>query len=121
GLALDDFSDERAHDPAMRELMSKITVVADAECTEIFPHQFPAVLRVRLTGARELEVKVLTNRGGPGRPLSFDELAQKFSDNAGRVLDDGSVSRIRDAVANLDALTDLGALLEGLAAPGIPV
>lgn len=114
GLGLDDFSDERAHDPAMRTLMAKVTVVADDECTAIFPHQFPAVLRVRLTDSSEREVKVLTNRGGPDRPLSFDELAQKFSDNAGRVLDAGAVEAIRDAVAKLDSLTDLGLLLEGV-------
>lgn len=117
GLALDDFSDERAHDPALRSLMAKITVVADDECTQIFPHQFPAVLRVRLTDGTEREIKVLTNRGGPDRPLSFDELAQKFSDNASRVLDESAVGRIRDSVATLDTLDDLAVLLEGASIP----
>lgn len=113
GLGLDDFSDERARDPQLRELMSKITVVADSECDEIFPHQFPAVLRVRTVDGREIVKKVLTNRGGPDRPLSFDELATKFSDNASRVLDAVHVERIRDAVADLDGLTDLSVLLDG--------
>src|SRR5690606_534037 len=92
-------------------------VVADDECTQIFPHQFPAVLRVRLTDGSEREVKVLTNRGGPDRPLSFDELAQKFSDNASRVLDESAVGRIRDSVATLDTLDDLAVLLEGASIP----
>jgi 2-methylcitrate dehydratase PrpD len=113
GLGLDDFSDERAHDPALRELMSKITVVADAECDAIFPHQFPAVLRVRTVDGREIVKKVLTNRGGPDRPLSFEELAMKFRDNASRVLDAAEVQRIQETVARMDDLTDLGPLLTG--------
>lgn len=119
GLSLDDFSDERAHDPEMRALMSKITVVADAECTTIFPHQFPAVLRVRLVDSRELIVKVLTNRGGPERPLSFDELSQKFSDNAGRVLDQASIDRVRTMVATLETVGDLSSLLDGVTASAV--
>ena len=113
GLGLDDFSDERAQDPELRQLMSKVTVVADSECDAIFPHQFPAVLRVRTTDGREIVKKVLTNRGGPGRPLSFDELATKFNDNASRVLNDADVESIRSAVAHMDDLTDLSPLLGG--------
>ena len=111
GLGLDDFSDERAHDPELRALMSRITVVADAECDAIFPHQFPAVLRVRTVDGRELVKRVLTNRGGPDRPLSFEELAMKFRDNASRVLDTAAVQRIQDAVARMEDLIDLGALV----------
>ena len=113
GLGLDDFSDERAHDPALRALMSRITVVEDAECDAIFPHQFPAVLRVRTVDGRELVKKVLTNRGGPDRPLSFEELATKFRDNASRVLDAATVQHIQETVAHLEDLTDLGPLLVG--------
>ena len=111
GLGLDDFSDERAHDPELRALMSRITVVADPECDAIFPHQFPAVLRVRTVDGRDLVTKVLTNRGGPDRPLSFEELAMKFRDNASRVLDAAAVQHIQDTVAGMADLTDLGALI----------
>lgn len=113
GLGLDDFTDERAHDPALRVLMAKITVVADPECDAIFPHQFPAVVRVRTVDGRNLVTKVLANRGGPDRPLSFEELAMKFRDNASRVLDAASVERIEATVARLERLTDLSPLLVG--------
>lgn len=111
GLGLDDFSDERATDPRLRALMAKVSVGADAECDSIFPHQFPAVLRVRMNDGREKVVKVLANRGGPDRPLSYDELATKFLDNASRVLDRLEVENIRDSVAVLHELTDIGTVL----------
>jgi 2-methylcitrate dehydratase PrpD len=112
GLGLDDFTDEKARSPRHRAMMARVSVIADPECDEIFPHQFPAVLRVRMTDGRELVKKVLANRGGPGHPLSYEELGTKFADNAGRVLDADAVRGIRDDVARMDQLVDLGALLK---------
>ncbi|RGE16308.1 MmgE/PrpD family protein [Leucobacter sp. wl10] len=108
GLGLDDFSDERATDPALRSIMAKVSVVADAECDAIFPHQFPGVLRVTTVDGRELVKKVLVNRGGPARPLSFDELGSKFEDNASRVLDAAGIAHVRDAIARFEGLTAVG-------------
>ena len=45
------------------------------------------------TTATELDEEVLTNRGGPERPLIDDELATKFRDNAARGLDHDDVER----------------------------
>ena len=118
GLGLDDFTDAAATDPEHRALMAKVSVIADAECDAIFPHQFPAVLRLRTTDGRDLVEKVLVNRGGPERPLTYDELATKFRDNASRVLDDGSVQHIQDRVAHFEDLDELGTLLGPLA--GLP-
>ncbi|HEX6499980.1 MAG TPA: MmgE/PrpD family protein [Micromonosporaceae bacterium] len=114
GVGLDDFTDELARDPRRRALMALVDVVPDERCSAIFPHQFPAVLRVRTRDGQELVEEVLTNRGGPDRPLSFDELATKFRDNAARVLPSDAADRVRDTCAGLAALTDVGTLLEPL-------
>lgn len=111
GLGLDDFTDERAADPVIRSLMDKVDVVADEECDAIFPHQFPAIVRVRTVDGRSLVKKVLANRGGPDRPLSFAELASKFDDNASRAIT-GELSRqMREAIAGFDELTTIGQVL----------
>ena len=55
--------------------MQKVDVVADDRCTAIFPQQFPAVLTARLHDGREVVQEVLTTRGGPERPLSFEEIS----------------------------------------------
>jgi 2-methylcitrate dehydratase PrpD len=114
GLGLDDFTDAAATNAEYRALMAKVSVVADPECDAIFPHQFPAVLRVRTTDGRDLVEKVLFNRGGPQRPLSYAELGTKFRDNATRMTDAETAARIQDLVARLEQLDDLGALLEPL-------
>ncbi|HUY50280.1 MAG TPA: MmgE/PrpD family protein [Streptosporangiaceae bacterium] len=114
GVSLDDFTDELAQDPARRALMAKVSVTANRRCTEIFPHQFPAVLQVRTNDGRELTEEVLVNRGGPQRPLSYDELATKFRDNAGRQLPAEVVELTLERVSRLDRLTDVSGLLAPL-------
>lgn len=108
GLGLDDFTDDRAADPILRELMDKIDVVADEECDAIFPHQFPAIVRVRTIDGRSLVKKVLANRGGPDRPLSFAELASKFDDNACRVITSEQSQQMREAIAGFAELATVG-------------
>jgi 2-methylcitrate dehydratase PrpD len=114
GVGLDDFTDELARDPHRRALMSRVEVVAEDRCTAIFPNQFPAVLHARLHDGRELVEEVLANRGGPQRPLSYDELATKFVDNARRHLPPEVVARTGDAVRRLDQFDDLATVLSPL-------
>ncbi|RSN70861.1 MmgE/PrpD family protein [Actinomadura sp. WAC 06369] len=114
GVFHEDFTDEAAADPARLALAAKVRCVPDPRCDEIFPHQFPAVLRVRTRGGAVLEERVDANRGGPGNPLSADELATKFRLNASRAVPAERAGRITELVyglARLDDLTPLTSLL----------
>jgi 2-methylcitrate dehydratase PrpD len=111
GLGLDDFTDKLARDRGRRALMARTTVVADAECDAIYPDELPAIVRVRTTGGDDLEQRVLWNRGGPQRPLSADELATKYRDNASRVLPAAAVDAIEAAAGGLATLDDITTLL----------
>lgn len=110
GVFHDDFTDPAAADPARLELAAKVHCVPDARCDEIFPHQFPAVLRARLADGTELEERVDANRGGPDNPLSAGELATKFRLNAARVLPDEVSARITELTYGLAELGDLAEL-----------
>jgi 2-methylcitrate dehydratase PrpD len=102
GLGLDDFTDALANDPQRRRHMAKVTVAGRAECSELFPHQFPAVLAARLSDGSVVEEAVMSNRGGPQRPLSDGELELKFADNAGRLLAESAVGQVQETVMSLD-------------------
>jgi hypothetical protein len=86
-------------------------VVSSAQCDAIFPNQFPGILRVITRDGRELVKEVLFNRGGPGRPLSFDELGSKFYSNASRMLSDRQIASVRDTVQYFEQLNDVGQVL----------
>lgn len=111
GLGLDDFTDALATDETRRRHMAKVDVVGQAECSEIFPNQFPAVLTARLHDGHELQHAVMSNRGGPQRPLSDQELERKFTDNAARRLNDADLRQVQEAVLSLDRQTAIGPLL----------
>jgi len=111
GLGLDDFTDDLARDDTRRRHMAKVTVAGRPECDEVFPHQFPAVLTARLRDGRELEQAVMSNRGGPQRPLSDRELQLKFTDNAGRRLTDRALEQVKDTVLALDRQAAVGPVL----------
>ena len=83
----------------------------DARCDEIFPHQFPAVLRVTTRDDERHEVRVDANRGGPQNPLSSQELATKVRLNASRVLDDGAAAALADAGLALPGAQEVSSLM----------
>ena len=116
GAGLEDYTDELALDPVRRGVMAKVDVVADDRCTDIFPRQFPAVLTARLNDGSEVVEEVLTTRGGPERPLSFDELATKFRENAQRTLAPEQVDALAWACHRLDQQHDLSDVLGPLTA-----
>ncbi|WIX82619.1 MmgE/PrpD family protein [Amycolatopsis carbonis] len=110
GVFHEDFTDSAAADPERLALAAKVTCVPDSRCDEIFPHQFPAVLRARLTDGTEVEERVDVNRGGPDNPLSADELATKFRLNATRVVSAETADRITELTYGLAGLGDLSEL-----------
>jgi 2-methylcitrate dehydratase PrpD len=116
GLSHDDFTDEAASDPARLALAAKVTCVPDERCDEIFPHQFPAVLEVTTRDGDVLGERIVVNRGGPGNPLSAEELATKFRVNAARLVSGERAARITELTYGLAGLDDLTALTRLLAA-----
>lgn len=107
GVYLDDFTDDRARDEQRLALAARVRCFADAESDALYPRALPGVLRVTLRSGETLEHRVTENRGGPGRPLTEDELALKFGLNAGRALPDPAVHRLQEACLGLDSLDSL--------------
>lgn len=112
GVYLDDFTERAIGDEKLLDLASRVRVVEDAECSRIFPHQFPAVARVRTKSGKFHQIRVLENRGGPQRPLDNEELSEKFRTNARRVLRDQRVTNLIREIENLETLSRAQTLLE---------
>ncbi|WP_104190558.1 MmgE/PrpD family protein [Cryobacterium sp. Y82] len=115
-VGLDDYTDELARDADRRALMDKVDVVADDRCSAIFPSQFPAVVTARLNDGSTVVEEVLVNRGGPGNPLSFDQLTRKFRDNARRVMSEGAMDSLERTCRTLQDTTSVQLLFADLIA-----
>ena len=105
GVYMDDFTHETIKDPERLRLAGLVTCFADEEATEIFPHQFPGVLRARLRDGSMVEHRVHHNRGGPENPLSADELGLKFRLNANLSMSPPAVAAIERALARIEQAT----------------
>lgn len=102
GVWFDDFTDARARDRRVLRLARLVETSVDPEVDALFPRAFGAVVRVHLDDGRVFEERVMTNRGGPQRPLSDEELGYKYFLNATRRLTPRSARRLADIVAKLD-------------------
>ena len=109
-MSHEDFTAAAARDPRRLALAALVRRVEDQRCGASFPHAFPAVLRVTTRTGEELEARVEVNRGGPGNPLSDEELARKFHDNAVRSLPEERAARTL-AFPDAQSVEDLTALL----------
>ncbi|GAA4232812.1 2-methylcitrate dehydratase PrpD [Streptosporangium album] len=85
--------------PARLALAGRVRCVADDRASGLFPLSFGAVLRIRTRGGTTLTHRVDSSRGGPGNPLSSEELALKFRLNASRALPEEAVTALDRRIA----------------------
>ncbi len=115
GLGHEDFTDEAAADPARLELAALVRCVPDARCDEIFPRQFPAVLRVTTQGRRAARgARRRQSRRSAATPCPPTELAEKFALNAARVLDADAAGQVSAHALALPEATSVSALMSGV-------
>jgi 2-methylcitrate dehydratase PrpD len=99
---LDLFGDEARADRRVLSIAGRVRYEVDP--TLPFPRTFGARLVVLTRGGRTIEVEELTNRGHPDRPLSDEELVEKFLGNAARRVDSGTAEKLVETVLRLDEL-----------------
>ena len=107
GRAVDGvFSDANVRDPRIKALVDKIsmTPVAELEETE-------AMLQVVLHDGRPFAIHVVTPKGDPRNPLSFDEVAEKMRDLARKALPARTVEKIIETVRGLEKLGNAAQLV----------
>jgi 2-methylcitrate dehydratase PrpD len=106
GVSHADFTEATLNDVERRRIAEATDVIEDAACTEAFPHVFAGVVEVETTAGERFEERVLTNRGGPARPLSDGDRYTKLEQNAGEL-----APGIFELSSRLETLDDVGELL----------
>lgn len=119
-IGLAQFTDEKVRDPVVRRLMNKVHVEVPPELSaeavrgRVAQIAAPAFVEIALRDGRVFKRRVDYYRGDPHRPLSADDVADKFRDCAGAVLPRErveSVLRIMTTLEDLDTTADLISLL----------
>ena len=84
------------------------------ESGDTFPIGGYAEVRIALRGGEEQFLRVDAPRGDPSRPLSWEELTEKFRDCAQGVLRSEATEGVVGLIARLEDVQDWAALTEAL-------
>ena len=98
-FTLAELEDDALADPDIRALAQKVTVSPDPDSA--FPAAYSGAVEIELADGRVLTHREQVNRGHEERPLTNAEITEKFHGTIGRVADDATAARVRDAVLAL--------------------
>ncbi len=112
-LGLKELLPSAYEDPAALALMDKTTYAVDPDTT--FPAHYTGELRVTMNDGRVVRHREPINRGHAERPLSNDDIVDKFFDNATLHFPRAHAAAIRDCVVSLDTLPSARTLEDLLA------
>lgn len=103
-----DFEDEALGDAFVWELLKKIRVVADPQIDALFPKVKRAIVTVTMNDGETYTRQEDFAKGSPERPLSDDDVVDKFRSNASPIMSDRKIARIVDATFHLEDVEKTG-------------
>jgi 2-methylcitrate dehydratase len=109
------FEEGRWYEPAVRALMDRIHIEADASLNVYTPASFPCTLTLVLQDGQRHVIEMPYAPGNARNPLDAAAVEAKFRTSAAGMLSDAQQTAIVQQVAALEALADARALLASLA------
>ena len=111
-LAPTDVSGDALSDPAILAMSGRIRLVEAADLNARFPAERFARVRFTLTDGRVLASDTLPARGDAERPLTDQEIIDKFHELADAPLGRDTADRLLDAIETLPGQDDVTPLLD---------
>jgi len=104
---VDSFTQEAIHDPVIRALAERVTVIENTRFTTMVPNLRPSMVRVTLTDRTVLENEVLISKGDAESPYILEDLAEKYFGLVDGVWNADLGEAIYTDIMNLDALGNI--------------
>jgi 2-methylcitrate dehydratase PrpD len=101
------FTREKTKDHRIRDFMRKTKALGVDSLEETEAH-----VVIKLKNGAQLDRRVLTPKGDPENPMSFDEISYKFRSLAQDLLSDRQMDQIIHVVHNLEKIEDTSTLLK---------
>jgi 2-methylcitrate dehydratase PrpD len=114
-VGIEEFRDEVVRDPRVQEMMKRCRHVVDPEINARGFQHMDTRITIRLTDGRVLEKVESFATGHPKKPMSRDQLEEKFFECAGLAIDRERARLAADMIWNLEELEHVGKLHEMLA------
>jgi 2-methylcitrate dehydratase PrpD len=112
------YTQERLRDPEIERASRKVRIKVDPELDRAYfdRNQLAARVEILTRDGGRLETFVDTLRGDPRRPLTYQEIEDKFRNQSEYVLEPQEIDRAIDRILHMEELediADLTALLAG--------
>ncbi len=111
-----EFTDEFVRSLPVREMMERVEAVIDPEIDGLGRDKIVSVIELSLKDGRTLRTRSSGSyRGGPGNPLSREELAGKFRECARGVMSEDRAGEVMEMIEHLEAVPDIRRLVRACA------
>jgi 2-methylcitrate dehydratase PrpD len=113
-VTLKNFTEDRVHDPAIRALMSKVSVTGDPELNALYPEKFPAHVALKIHDGTVFTQDEYYPKGSANNPLTETEFEEKFMSLVTNTMSEEQGRRILNAVSrmqSMEAMSELATLL----------
>ena len=108
------FAEERIGSTAIREVMSRMTLVENADFTARYPGEYNCRVTLTASDGSSHVAHTAWPRGHRSNPMSDGEVEGKFRRFAGAELPEAQCTEALDAIRSLDTLADLNPVFDSL-------
>jgi 2-methylcitrate dehydratase PrpD len=108
------FKDKKVREPKVIEFMKRVTLYVDDELEALGYDQVRSRIRIKLKNGRTIEGRADVARGHPLKPMSWEDLGEKFRDCAALALSKKNTEEAIGLVANLARVPSIRPLIRAL-------
>lgn len=109
------FRDRKVREPRVVEFMKRVTLYVDQELEGLGYDQVRSRIRIKLKGGKVIEGREDVAKGHPLKPMTWDELGEKFSDCARLVLPRQNGDKAIDLIGQLERMRSILPLIRLIA------
>jgi 2-methylcitrate dehydratase PrpD len=101
-VSVSQFTEEKLHDPEIRNFINKIEMVHTGEMDQYLPDIFAALVTIHTKDGRELKQLTKFSKGDPENPMTTKEIKDKFMALSQMTISANRARKIYDAIMDLE-------------------
>lgn len=108
---MDQFDEKRIRDEKLLDLVKKVKVKENKDCTKLYPQAIPSIIEIKTKRGERWSKRLDYPRGHAKNPMSDKEVEKKFTRLAEPYIGKAGVDSILSELWNLERVKDLTALI----------
>jgi len=97
-ITTQSFSDEKIHDPLLKEIIFKIKGIASIEFEKMFPEKQPSRVTIKTKNGGDHTVYLEYPKGDPREPMTMGDIENKFNALSGSLINQRKQDQIKQMI-----------------------